>query len=99
MLAGMDLTFEVGEHERHSVQYHFNQSTGFGKISVDGKIVKRIFQMLSMSTISSCKFTVGKDEIHNVEIQRERKRAFGGFLPQIYRVLVDGKVTLERTGS
>jgi hypothetical protein len=74
----MHFTFEVGDHERHSVQYHFNQSTGFGKISIDDKIVKRIFQMLSMSTISSSRFSVGKEEVHNVEIQRERKRAFGG---------------------
>jgi hypothetical protein len=70
MFLGMDLTFEIGEHERHSVHYHFNQSSGFGAISVNGKNVKRFFQMLALSTTFHLKFSVGNEEIHE-EISRE----------------------------
>jgi hypothetical protein len=99
MLLGMDLTFEVGEREKHSVRYHFNQSSGFGSVSVDGETVKRIFQMLALSTTVHCKFSVGMEEIHHVDIQRVRKRALGGFLPQTYRVIVDGKLLVEEVGN
>jgi len=95
----MDLTFEVGEHERHSVHYHFNQSSGFGVISVDGKPIKRIFQMFAFATTVHCKFSVGNEEIHEVDIQRERKRAFGGVLPQTYRVFIDGHLAVEQAGE
>jgi hypothetical protein len=99
VLLGMDLTFEVGESERHSVHYHFNQSSGFGSVAVDGKLVKRIFQMLALSTTVHCRFAVGNGEIHHVDIQRVHKRALGGFLPQTYRVIVDGKVLVEKVGT
>lgn len=86
----IDFTFEVGEHEKHRVRYHFNQSLGFGSISVDDVVVKRTFEMFSLSTRKERRLTVGSGETHIVTIEKDRKRVMGGFLPQTCKVFVDG---------
>jgi hypothetical protein len=65
---------------------------------VNGKNVKRFFQMLALSTTFHLKFSVGNEEIHEVDVQRIRKRVLGSFVPQTYRVIVDGKLMVEQVG-
>ena len=91
----IDFRFEVGERERHTIEYHFNQSSGFGHISVDGAVVKRTFEMFSVATTKRRTFTVGTAEVHEVVIERVRKRMMGGFRPQACHIYVDDHLIPE----
>jgi hypothetical protein len=87
--------FEVGESEKHRVEFRFNQSIGNLRISVDGNPAIRRFRMLSFSTVERYKLTVGNVEKHEVVIEKRRNRAFGGFTPQRCIVYIDGNVNAE----
>lgn len=89
--AGEQFEFEVGDAERHRVEFRFNQSVGNLRISVDGNPVVKRFEMMSLSTTKRYEFTVGQTERHEVAIEKTRKRWGGGFLPQECIAFVDGK--------
>jgi hypothetical protein len=86
----VDFEFSVGNSEKHTFRIQWSQSSGFGQITVDGQRVKRIFEMLSASTTRKYSLSVGTAEVHQVEIEKVRQRAFGGFAPQTCRAYVDG---------
>jgi hypothetical protein len=90
-----EFEFEVGESEKHHIRFRFNQSIGNLCISVDGRPVVRRFEMLSLSTTKRYSFEVGDREKHIVVIEKTRKRALGGFLPQKCVVYADGKTLRE----
>jgi hypothetical protein len=43
-------------------------------------------------------FVVGKDEKHQVAIEKERPLIIAGVRPQTYRVFVDGQLIHEQSG-
>jgi hypothetical protein len=86
----LDFTFEVGEREKHSVRFYYNQFWGNARISVDGVIVKRFLALFSISTSRWYRFAVGGEERHNVEIQKERKWLFAFAREQNLQVFIDG---------
>ena len=73
----LDITFEVGERERHIVRFFYNQFWGNGRIRVDGVVIRRFIVILSLSTSRWYRFVVGSGERHEVEIEKVRKRFFG----------------------
>lgn len=88
----LQFAFDVGAREKHRVEFRFNQDIGNLRINVDGKVVKRAFEMFSFSTIKRYHITVGDAEQHEVLIEKERKRLLGGALPQACTVYIDGVV-------
>ena len=94
----MRFSFEVGEKERHRVDFSFNQFWGNLNISVDGVAVQRDFRLLSLQLVKRYEFTVGQQELHQIAIEKERKLLFAGLRKQKYRVFVDGQLTEEHEG-
>jgi hypothetical protein len=92
----MELDFEVGQAERHSVVFSFDQFLGRVQVSVDGTVVQKKWALFSLSTRRWYRFSVGAAEPHDVAIEQVRKRWFGGFRAQQLRGFVDGKLVAER---
>src|SRR5471032_1792897 len=85
-----EFEFEVGDTERHSVKYHFNQTLGALRIWVDDRLVLSKFKLFSLDTVSRYEFPVGTAEHHTVAIEQSRKRMVGGLRTQTCTTFVDG---------
>ncbi|MBE1537395.1 hypothetical protein [Actinomadura algeriensis] len=92
--------FDVGQYERHRVEFFFDRMWGRVKIKVDGRevVTKRILFGFRMT--ERFRFTVGHQERHEVLIEKTRKALAPGFRPSTYRVFADGVFlfTLEGQG-
>jgi hypothetical protein len=92
-----DFAFEVGEEEKHRVAFHWGQLFGQVRITVDGLQVvekNKPFAFRSPRT-KKFEFSVGQAEVHDVVIEKTRKRFLGGARAQQCRALVDGTVVGE----
>jgi hypothetical protein len=94
----MQFSFEVGEHERHTVSLDFNQMIGTMRISVDGRNVVEELRLLSLSLVKTYEFFVGVNERHAVRIEKRRKLFLAGLRNQKYRVFIDGHLVREYEG-
>lgn len=83
--------FDVGQYERHRVEYHFDRFWGRVKILVDGQLVEKTSLLLSFAMTKRFEFTVGHQERHHVVIDKTRKVLLAGFRPSTYNVYVDGQ--------
>jgi hypothetical protein len=90
------LQFEVGQEERHKVEFSFDRFSGATKIKVDGSMVDSQRAMFSSQITKRYEFGVGQAEKHAVTIEKTRKLLLAGFRPSTYRVLVDGQLLLTR---
>jgi len=95
----LEFSFDVGESERHTVHFYFDQWSGFLTISVDGKRVIRDWRLISFGLTKSYRFSVGDTERHDVVIVKERKLVGAAFRSQICRVFIDSKPAGEYTAS
>lgn len=86
----LEITFEVGERERHRLRFFYNRFWGNGRISVDDAVIRRFFELFSLSTSRWYRFTLGDEERHDVEIEKVRKWVLAGFRDQYIRVYIDG---------
>lgn len=96
---GLDknFTFDVGEEEKHHVAFHWGQLFGQVRITVDDvRVVEKTtpFALRSPRT-RKFEFSVGQTEVHDVVIEKTRKRVLGGARTQQCRALVDGTVVGE----
>lgn len=94
----MQFSFEVGEHEKHTVSLDYNQMIGLLSIKVDNREVVNELRMFSLSLVRKYEFEVGVAERHTVRIEKERKLFFAGLRKQKYRVYVDGRLVGEHEG-
>src|SRR5690348_11165090 len=99
----MKFSIEIGDKERHRVDYSRNWFTGNERLSVDGEVIASR-SILSLSNYVSLPlarrhdFTVGNSEQHTAAFEKERPLILAGFRPHTYRLFVDGSLVLERTG-
>jgi hypothetical protein len=94
----MHFQIEVGDKEKHEIQFHYNQIMGILKIKVDGKVIRRDLRFLSFTVLKVYSFTVGEKEKLFVKIEKERRLFLSFLFPQRYRVIVDGKLFAEFNG-
>jgi hypothetical protein len=87
----LEFEFEVGESERHNVEFRFDQLWGPLKISVDNQPVIKKFEMFSLKRTGRYEFSVGSTEPHEVRIEKKRKALVGGFQAQECVTYVDGR--------
>ncbi len=87
----MQFSFEVGNEEKHTVEFYFNQFWGNLNIKVDGVKVIKDFIFISFRLVRRYDFTVGEKEKHAVAIEKHRPLVAAGFRPSTYTVFVDGK--------
>ena len=91
----MQMTFEVGVNEKHTVFFSFDKFWGGLTITVDGNSVVSTTQIVSMNLVSSWQFSVGVNEVHHVQIDKHRELLFAGFRPQPVYAYVDGVVVAQ----
>lgn len=92
----MQMTFQVGQHERHEVMFSFNKFWGRLKITVDGESIVDTVRVASVHRTRTWEFQVGVREVHRVRIDKHRAAAFAGFRPQPVLAYVDGVLVMRR---
>jgi hypothetical protein len=72
----MKFTIEVGEVEKHRVEYSFNPLLGILVVKVDGKTVKRHVRLVNEPMHESHAIHVGKRELQDIRFERARTSTF-----------------------
>jgi hypothetical protein len=73
----MKFKIEVGEVEKHQVEFNHNQLMGCLMIKVDAKPVVRVTRLLNEPVQEAFQFVVGQMERTEVRIEKLRKQLFG----------------------
>jgi len=73
----MKFTIEVGEIEKHTVEYDFNPLLGTLVVKVDKQTVKRHLRLVNEPVRETHALIVGNSEKHHVRIEKERTSTFG----------------------
>jgi hypothetical protein len=84
----MKFSLEVGEAEKHTVEYEFNQLLGTLTIKVNNKPVKKHMRLFDEPVKELHVFVIGTQEKVAVKIEKERKLLFG----QRNRVFVNDRL-------
>ncbi|MGJ4844882.1 hypothetical protein [Leifsonia sp. Le1] len=91
-------SFSVGEREKHTIVYLFDQWWGWLTITVDGTMVVEKFITLNFRLRQVFEFTVGVDERHVVRIEKSRPLLVAFARPQPTRAFCDGVLAAEDSG-
>ena len=73
----MKFSLEVGEVERHTIEFTFNQLRGELRIFVNRQEVKRNVRLFDEPITETHTLQVGQAERLTVRIEKERKMLFG----------------------
>jgi hypothetical protein len=73
----MKFKIEVGEVEKHLVEFNYNQLAGSLLIKVDNKPIHRSVRLLNEPVAEVYHFVVGQMERSEVRIEKIRKQLFG----------------------
>lgn len=72
----MKFTIEVGEIEKHTIEYEFNPLLGMLVVRVDQKPVKKHFRLVNEPMRETQELVVGNRERHHIRIDKERTSTF-----------------------
>jgi len=84
----MRFCLEVGEQERHLIEFTFNQLLGQLCIRVNRQEVKNSVRLFDEPLTETHTLQVGKEERINIRIEKERKLLFG----QKCRVFINNRL-------
>jgi len=70
-------TIEVGEKEKHRIEYEFNQLLGTVVIKVNNEEIKRERRLFNEPLLEVHVIVVGQNEKSTVRIEKERKPLLG----------------------
>jgi hypothetical protein len=84
----MKFSLEIGEVEKHTIEYQFNQLLGVLTIKVNEKPVKKHVRLFDEPVKELHVFVVGVREKLAVKIEKERKLLYG----QKNRVFVNDRL-------
>ena len=73
----MKFTIEIGEQEKHRLDYHFNQLLGKLVIKINEQAVKQSVRWVNEPVLEVHAFVVGRQERSEVRIEKERKPLLG----------------------
>jgi hypothetical protein len=91
----MRFKIELGQNEKHTVEYEFNQLLGKLTIKVDQKPVQQSVRLFSEPVREDFTFDVGEHEKYTVRIEKLRKHLFG----QVNRVFINNRLTQLYQGT
>ena len=99
----MKFSFDIGNEEKHRVEFERNWFSGRTKIQVDGESAQLknpwlLTTHFNKEFVVKYEFTVGRKECHELIIEHERPKYMGGFFPHDYTVIVDGAVLQKHHG-
>lgn len=90
----MTFSLEIGEGEKHLIEFHFNQLLGKLVIKVNHQEVKRSVRLFSEPIRESHAFDLGHDEPCSLRIEKQRKLLYG----QKYQVFVNDRLVRAYEG-
>ena len=73
----MKFAIDIGDTEKHRLEYHFNQLLGSLVIKVNHQPIKRSVRLMNEPVLEVHAFVVGDQEKSSVRIEKERKPLFG----------------------
>jgi len=73
----MKFSLEIGEVEKHTIDYEFNQLFGALTIKVNNQPIKKHVRLFDEPVKELHVFFVGNQEQFTVKIEKERKLLFG----------------------
>ena len=73
----MKFAIQIGETEKHRLEYHFNQLLGTLLIKVNEKPIMKSVRLLNEPVLEVHDFVVGDQEKSNVRIEKERRALIG----------------------
>lgn len=85
----MRFKIELGENEKHTIEYEFNQLLGRLMIKVDNKPVQQSTRLFSEPVRQNFEIAVGEHEKYVVRIEKQRMNLYG----QVNRVFVNNRLT------
>ncbi len=99
----MEFEVEIGNKEKHTLQFSRNRYTGQVKILVDNKEVASKSPLNPATHISFVlthrfEFRVGSDEKHIIRIEHTRPLLVAGFRKHWYRIFIDDIFYKEHYG-
>jgi hypothetical protein len=68
---------EIGDTEKHRLEYNFNQLLGSLVIKVNEKPIKKSLRLINEPVLEIHAFVVGDQERSSVRIEKERKQLLG----------------------
>jgi len=68
---------EIGDTEKHRLEYNFNQLLGSLVIKVNEKPIKKSLRLINEPLLEVHAFVVGEQEKSSVRIEKERKQLIG----------------------
>ena len=68
---------EIGDSEKHRLEYNFNQLLGSLVIKVNEKPIKQTRRLINEPILEVHAFVLGEHEKSDVRIEKERKPLFG----------------------
>ncbi len=74
----MKFAIEIGDAEKHRLEYNFNQLLGSLVIKVNEKQVKKSVRLVNEPVFEVHAFVVGDHEKSSVRIEKERRQLVGG---------------------
>ncbi len=84
----MTFSLEIGETEKHLLEFEFNQLFGKLVIKLNNREVKRSVRLFSEPVRESHAFELGEKELLSVRIEKQRKLLYG----QKYQVFVNERL-------
>lgn len=93
----MKMTFDVGNVERHRVNFEFNKFWGTMRLAVDEAPVIREIWMFSLKRTRKLVLLLGAAEKHEVRIEKDRAVILAGARPQAVRAYVDNVLVARGT--
>lgn len=73
----MKFTIEIGDAEKHRIEYNFNQLFGRLVVKVNEQAIKKSVRLVNEPILEIHVFAVGQFEKHEVRIEKERRQLFG----------------------
>ena len=73
----MKFALEIGDAEKHRLEYNFNQLLGSLVIKVNDKAIKKSIHLINEPVLEIHAFVVGDHEKSDVRIEKERKPLLG----------------------
>ena len=73
----MRFAIEIGDAEKHRLEYHFNQLLGSLVIKVNEKPIKKSVRLVNEPVLEVHAFVVGDQEKSDVRIEKERMPLIG----------------------
>lgn len=73
----MKFAIEIGDTEKHRLEYHFNQLLGSLVIKVNERPVKKALRLINEPLLEVHDFVVGDQEKSSVRIEKERMLLVG----------------------